>query len=334
MVVVSPSCGEHVRKLLSTTYNTLKAKPVKHYLRTSIPCFPITDIKTLRNIAGKLLGKCKGLIEIVEGSCIVQEKWSPPASYVIVGSIAIVSIDDSKTMNEWYSIAENILLHNPSLRAVYGKISTVGEFRVQKLVHLAGEQVHETIYVEHGLRYPVPLGKVYINPRFATEHLRIAEMVKEGEYVLDMFAGVGGFSLLISAKRRARIVVANDLNIYAIKALLSALRLNKGLIRTPILVLQTDARNLPLLLKPVFNRIIMNLPHESKKFLDVALKLCNPERCIVHLYTIARNKDEAREGIPSRLSIIGMRRVLDYAPRKFIYRLDILVGRGKDHVED
>ena len=334
MVVVSPSCGEHVRRLLSTTYNIPKAKPVKHYLRTSIPCFPIADIKTLRNIAGELLGKCKGLVEVVEGSCMIQEEWSPPASYVIVGSIAIVSIDDSRTMNEWYSIAENILLHNPSLRAVYGKISTVGGFRVQKLVHLAGEQVHETIYVEHGLRYPIPLGKVYINPRFATEHLRIAEMVKEGEYVLDMFAGVGGFSLLISSKGRARIVVANDLNIHAIKALLGALRLNKSLIRTPILVLQTDARNLPSLLKPVFNRIIMNLPHESKKFLDTALKLCNPQRCIVHLYTVARNEDEAREDIPSRLSIIGMRRVLDYAPRKFIYRLDILVSRGKDHVED
>jgi tRNA (guanine37-N1)-methyltransferase len=257
------------------------------------------------------------------------EKPEPPVSYVLVGPVAIVSLDERVRGRE-REIAEK-LLQMPGIRAVYGKEETAGEYRVQRLVHLAGEKLETVVYREHGLEIPVPLGRVYINPRLATEHKRIAEMVGDDEKVLDMFASWGGFSLAISLHGRAKLIVANDINPWAVKTLIEALERNRRKLKTPIIPMMSDAAKLPELLAPVFTRIIMNLPHSSLDYLPTALALCNPqEGCTVHVYTIAGDEGEAAGRVAEKLGAAGrimtVRRVLDYAPHKYIYRVDVEVA--------
>ncbi|KSW11515.1 hypothetical protein CF15_01345 [Pyrodictium occultum] len=282
----------------------------------------------LRSAREELLAACAGLVEVVETSCTMLEERRPPVSYVLVGRVAVVSLDERLRGRE-RQVAEELLRTVPGIVAVYGKEATVGEYRAQRLIHLAGERVEETMHVEHGLRIPVPLGRVYINPRLAAEHRRVAEMIGRDEVVLDMFSGVGGFSLVASALGRGRLIVANDANPWAVSGLARAIEMNKGRLRTPIVVLRSDARLLPELLKPIFTRIIMNLPHSAVEFIPVARRLCSPRGCILHVYTLASSSEEALARVPGGVSAT---RVLDYAPRKFIYRVDVPV-RGEDDVE-
>ena len=284
--------------------------------------------KELKLLRDRLLSVCSGLVEVVECLCMAREQRLPPVSYVIVGRAAIVSLDERLAGRE-REVAEELLRTVPGITAVYGKEATVGEYRAQKLVHLAGEQLEETIHVEHGLRIPVPLGRVYINPRLAMEHRRVAEMITGDDIVLDMFSGVGGFSLVASALGRGRLIVANDANPWAVSSLLRAIEMNRSKLKTPIIAMCSDARRLPKLLRPVFTRIIMNLPHSAVDFIPVARQLCSPRGCVLHIYTVASSPQEALARVPGGSSVTH---VLDYAPHRFIYRVDA-VARGKDEVE-
>lgn len=323
LLVLAPRCGEAARERVrreGITAARLRpgARPVR--ARTAILALPSAPP---RRLLEELLAPCTGLVELVEGGCVEKQRPPPPgASYVIIGSVAVVSESDSIKGRE-KEVAEAILRAHPGLEAVYVKEETVGEHRVQRLRLIAGRPVEETIYVEHGIRYLVRPGRVYVNPRLATEHARIAAMVELGERVLDMFAGFGGFSLLIASTGKPEVIVANDINPYAVEAMVRSIVLNPGRVRSPLLVLQRDAAELPRLLRPTFTRIIMNLPHGARGFLPAALKLCDPARgCVIHLYTVAASPEEAARGLG--LPILGVTRVLDYAPRRFIYRVDLL----------
>ncbi len=327
-LVAGPWCGEALRRYLKDNQLLLSgSRPLKEYspTRTVLPTFPVRGAKDTTGVRDTFLSACRGVVEIIEAGCETREKWEPPASFTVVGDVAIVALSDEIRGRE-KEVAEELLRNVRGIRAVYGKEVTEGEYRVQRLVHLAGEGIEVTTYREYGLVYRVPLGKVYVNPRLSAEHYRVASRVAPGEIVLDMFAGIGGFSLLISALGKAELVVANDANPWAVSAMLDSIKLNKKKLKTPILVLNMDAKELPRVLRPVFTRIIMNLPHSATKFLDTAHRLCSPRGCIIHVYVVARTREEALSLVPGSISAT---RVLDYAPRKFIYRVDVAAkGRG------
>jgi len=53
----------------------------------------------------------------------------------------------------------------------------------------------------------------------STERIRIADQVKNGDKVVDMFAGIGPFSILIAKRFSEAEVIAVDKNPVAIKYL-------------------------------------------------------------------------------------------------------------------
>jgi tRNA (guanine37-N1)-methyltransferase len=69
--------------------------------------------------------------------------------------------------------------------------------------------------------------KVYFSPRLSQERLRIAQKVRGGEVVIDMFAGVGPFSIQIAKKFNNVKVYAIDTNPVAIQFLKQNIALNK-----------------------------------------------------------------------------------------------------------
>ena len=263
----------------------------------------------------------------------IETKPKGFSSYVIVGDIAIVAYDERVKGREM-EIAKYIMSVHPRIKTIYAKILVTGKERVAKLIHLYGEKHTKTLYKEHGLIFSVDIQKAYINPRLSTEHIRVANEVKG--HVLDMFAGIGGFTLHISAKGRTEIVVANDINTAAIQLMLESISLNKHRLKTPILVLNFDAANLPLVLKNAFDYIIMNLPHSATRFLETALKLA---KCCTHLYVyaIGTSHVEVLNLVGGALNSVlkssfcsaafrDVVRVLDYAPRRYIFRICILAN--------
>ncbi len=281
--------------------------------------------QALKNIGDELGGS------LVEVECPASHSLEGLSSYTLVGDVAIVSYDERvKGLEE--IVASYIMLVHPRVRSVYAKHDVEEVTRIPRLTLLLGENVDKLIYHEYGLKFVVPWGKVYINPRLATEHLRVVEALRDDELVLDMFAGCGFFGLLASAKRRTRIVVVNDINPYAVKAVLESAKANSRRLKAPILVLNLDAARLPQILKQVFTTIIMNLPHNAVSFLDKALQLTVPN-ALVHLYYLSTSECKPPT-LPETLEEVERVRVLDYAPHMYICRSTLRVRERKHHQEN
>jgi len=237
-----------------------------------------------------------------------------PRSYNMVGDIAIISLKDENL--EYSKEIAECIMRSQRAKAVWGKLYTEGVERVAKLVHLGGERVTETVYKEHGLRFKLDITKVYINPSLAEEHARIASMVKDGWRVLDAFSGLGFFSFHIARRARAT-CYANDINPYAVKYMIENLELNKRTLKGKVIPILGDFDDVSKAFKDkFFDLVIMNLPHRAHEFVEEGARL---SRNLLVLYSVGEEgevKDKFKD-----YHLIEMRRVLDYAPRKYIWRI-------------
>ncbi|MEM4888903.1 MAG: methyltransferase [Thermosphaera sp.] len=263
--------------------------------------------------------------EIVECDPRIKESRVKPPSHDIVGNVAILRSKVLETMDP-RDVVETLRCTYPRLRAIYVKEETVEDFRVPVLKLLWGEPAEEVVAREYGLSFRVRLGKVYFNPRLAEEHRRIASMVRDGEVVVDLFSGIGGFPIHI-ASQRFSLIIANDLNPDAYELMVENIVLNKKRLKGFIIPFNNDAAEIPGILgrREAANRVIANLPKRSLDFAETYSTLLAPGG-FLHLYVLTRDVEGTAEEVVSLLPewrIMGKRLVLEYSPGAGIYRFDL-----------
>ncbi len=238
----------------------------------------------------------------------------------VVGDIAIVRLEEFSA-REKKKVAEALLDEVKNIGVVMEQVGGIeGEFRLRTLKHLAGEKRTLTVHREIGCTFRVDVAECYFSPRLSTERLRVAEQVKPKELVLNMFAGVGPFSILI-AKRSGAKVESCELNSVAAELHEENNRLNK--VERLVSVLNADAAELPELTESRFDRILMPHPSEADRFLPTALKLAKGGARI-HYYRHVLGEDEAEGGRRLREELSGvvpprtrctLRRIREVGPR-------------------
>ncbi len=258
----------------------------------------------------------------------VPEELRPllPSSFDTLGSIALVKMADEIAPYA-QQIGKAIIATQKSIKTVCMDSGIVDEFRTRNVKVVAGDKTTETVHREYGMTFRMDVAKVFFSPRLATEREVVARNVGAGEVVIDMFAGIGPFSVLIAKTRSPKVVYAIDLNPEAIRFMKENIALNKAGAVIPIL---GDAREEIAKLEKA-DRIIMNLPHDASGFVADALKALKPGGTI-HYYEIM---DDAR--LQPRLDEIAdiarregrvmkemaRRKVKSYSPTMTFYALDL-----------
>lgn len=253
-----------------------------------------------------------------------------PRAFDVIGQVIVIKIPDG-LLDFRQEIGRALLEARPEARSVAMDRGVKGQDRIRELEVIAGSPALETVHVEHGLRFALDPSKVFFSPRLATERLRVARLVAQGESVLDMFSGVGPFAIHIAKRARPREVFAADINPAAIAYLERNMRLNRVAGVVPMLA---DARLLAGRVPPV-DRIIMNLPHSASDFLPVALGLLGPGGTI-HLYDLLEPEEKdkrtrelaaavERQGRTPRA--ISAKIVRGYSALESHFVFDIEVGR-------
>lgn len=249
--------------------------------------------------------------------------------YDIIGSrekaVAIIEKGDK-------NFAEEIMKKHKNVKSVLKKVSKrKGEYRLYELKLLLGDENTEVVHKEYGIRLKLDPKKVYFSPREATERQRIAEMVKKGEKILVMFAGVAPYAIAIAKKVDCKITCI-EINPIACKYAVENIKINK--VEEKVKIICGDVREECEKIKEKFDRIIMPLPESAWKFLKYAFKL-SKERSIIHLYAISSEntmfkdaeekvlKEAEKQGV--EIKIINRQKVLPYAPKKWKVRIDIEV---------
>jgi len=227
------------------------------------------------------------IIDVLEGKLPSHLLASLPHSIDFVGDIAIVGLDQEFGIY-MKLLGEAILETNKRIKTVLIRSSAVeGIFRVRKFEVIAGQSKTETTHKEHGCIYHVDVAKVYFSPRLSHEHNRVASQVNEGETIVDMFAGVGAFSILIAKRHENVKAYAVDMNPEAIKYLEKNIVANR--VQGKIIPILGDVRKVVnKQLVGVAERVIMNLPEKAIEYIDVACGVLNPEGGIMHYYEFAK----------------------------------------------
>ena len=239
-------------------------------------------------------------------------------SFDIIGDIAIVEIPDSLQSRE-KQIGEALLKVHNNVKCVFKKLGAMeGEYRIRKLQHIAGENRTETVHREHGVDIKLDISKAYFSVRLSHERGRIADLVKPGERILVLFAGVGPFALVIAKKHPGCEITAVELNPEAVKYMEENIRINK----CNITAICQDARHFD---GKNFDRVIMPLPHSAHEFIDVAIKAAKPGATI-HYYAIVGSDnpvENAMKDIPKNLKLVSSRIARPYSADLVQVVLDI-----------
>ncbi len=255
-----------------------------------------------------------------------------PNSHDVVGDIAITKLDDALLPYK-EEIGKAMMSASPNIRAVFLDGGVKGEYRIRELELIAGNGGSETIHREFGTRLKTDPSKVYFNPRLANERSRIAGMVKPGEIIIDMFAGVAPFGCVICRNAKPGKVYSIDLNPECEYYMKENARLNS--ISEMECMIGDSVRITPTL--PKADRIIMNLPQMADSFLDTALSAVK-ETGIIHMHRIMERSelpcygDELKRKMAGKglgMEIVRISELKTYSPTMSVYVFDIVPGKSE-----
>jgi tRNA (guanine37-N1)-methyltransferase len=254
------------------------------------------------------------------------------SSFDIIGDIVIIKIPDSMYKRKQV-IADAILSKVKPVKSVFMQSSPVqGDFRVRDVEHIAGENRTLTIYKEHNCRFKVDVSKVYFSPRLSTERERIAALVKDGEVIVNMFAGICTFSIIIAKKHKCKIY-SIDVNPDAYSLCVENVKLNK--VTESVIPMLGDAKEIIMKeLKGKADRVLMPLPERAKEYLEYAV-MALKEKGVIHYFTHVHSdsrklaldvcKEELANVMKAKYEINGTRIVREVGPRFYQVVADVMV---------
>lgn len=277
----------------------------------------------------------RNLREALKGQLTTEELKQLGRAFDIVGNIAVVKLPE-KLLPKKHLIGEALMQVHHHVRTVLRQTSAVrGEFRTRELELIAGEPETETMYHESGCNFKVDLAKVYFSPRLAHERLRIAQLVKPGEIVANLFAGVGSYSVVIAKQGQASRVYSIDKNPAAFNYMCTNIRINK--VGDRVVPILGDAREVAeARLKGKADRVLMPLPELAREFFDVALLALKPEGGVVHFYDFGEEPELFKPSLEfaraaaaakrRKVELLGNRAIRSYAIRVYHVVLDLEIS--------
>jgi tRNA (guanine37-N1)-methyltransferase len=229
---------------------------------------------------------------ILEDKLEAEEIDALYRSYDIIGDIAVLRVPETLEGKARF-MAEAVMQTHRRVETVLRQTSPVSrEYRLRDLEWVAGKRKTETVHKEYGCLFKVNLEKCYFSSRLSHERMRIAHQVRPGEIVVNMFAGVGCFSIIMAKHSEVKRIFSIDINPDAVQYMQENTALNK--VEDKVVVVQGDARDeIEEGLQRVADRVLMPLPEKANEYLDCALSALKPQGGWVHYYDFEHaNKNE------------------------------------------
>lgn len=258
----------------------------------------------------------------------VEETMRLPDKWEIAGEVVSIKLDP--TLFRYATRIGETYAKVLGAKTVLADVSGVsGEFREPDMKVLFGDS-GESVKLENGIHYCFDATKVMFASGNLVERKRMKELDCTGETVVDMFAGIGYFSLPLAKFSGARRVFSCEKNPNSYQFLVKNLGLNG--IRNIIPILG-DNRCIPG--RHFADRILMGYVQTTSSFLPKALELAKPG-CIIHYhdtFPVGKQVGMLRDifdpvcGI-GNYEVLSIREVKSFAPSVSHYVADVRVFRS------
>lgn len=238
-----------------------------------------------------------------------------PSKWELVGDVVVIRLPSEleEFRHEVASTYARVLDAKTVLRDTGG---ITGELRTPRVEKLVGDDT-VTVHKENGVLFKLDLERVMFSSGNVDERVRVSKLDCDGEVIVDMFAGIGYFSLPIAVHRRPERIVSCELNPVAFEYLVENVRLN-GVEDTVEPVLG-DNRDLPG--DSFADRVLMGYVKTTHEYLATAFKLVR-NGGMVHYHETCpcellpdRPVQRLQDALPNGdIEIIGTREVKSYSP--------------------
>ncbi|MCJ2563340.1 MAG: class I SAM-dependent methyltransferase family protein [Candidatus Thermoplasmatota archaeon] len=241
-----------------------------------------------------------------------------PRRWELIGDVLVLKLDPS--LGEYDQDIAKAYARVLGAKSVLEDVGGIGgEFREPDLRLMLGSET-TTVHKENGVLFKLDVMKVMFSSGNIHERIRMARICKPDETVVDMFAGIGYFSLPIAVHSKPRKVYACEINTAAFSYLEENIRLNRVHEVEPLL---GDCRDVAP--EGVADRVIMGYLW-GKEYLGKAMRVVG-EKGIIH-YHEACHTDEMAErpvrilkeeahGEGRRVENAIVRRIKSYSPNVY-----------------
>lgn len=228
--------------------------------------------------------------------------------YKKIGDILI--LDNNSSQEDYESLSKK---HNVKTIMEIDHIEGTKREPVFKILY--GDDT-QTINKENGCLFKLDLAKVMWSKGNNNERLRIAKLVEDDETVLDMFAGIGYFSIPIGVHSNAEKIISIEINPNSYNFLCENAKLNKLDNLIPVLgdcMVETP--------KFKADRIVMGYVKTTHHYLNVAINSLNkggiihyhetvPEK-LIDIRPIERIKNESGN---RDVELLNLTKIKKYSP--------------------
>jgi tRNA wybutosine-synthesizing protein 2 len=239
-----------------------------------------------------------------------------PRGWFLLGEVIVVKIHPDLTAYE-HHIGQALLDFYPRCCTVLADDGIFGPFREPVRRAIAGSRT-QTVHKENGVIFDLDANLVMFSPGNLMERIRMSRFGK-GEYVVDMFAGIGYFTLPMAVHSRPRKIMAIELNPNAYHYLCQNVRQNHvEEIVEPVL---GDCANVTP--EGVADRVVMGMVQVTDQYLQKGISALRPGGILHYHQTIAtsmypdaaiRDVTEAAAALGRKAEILNYVLVKKYSP--------------------
>jgi tRNA wybutosine-synthesizing protein 2 len=327
VIRISPEKGEELRKkailggFLDTARKIRKVRTEEgNFLEipvTEAAYDNVNGFRVLEQENPEFFEKPNSLKASLKGFLSETELAFVPAGWQILGDIIIVGIpeilEDKKTR-----IAEALLSMYPRCRTVVRDFGIEGQFRQPKRELLLGSET-ETIHKEHGCFFKQDVTKVMYSKGNLEERKRMSRF-GEGEVIVDMFAGIGYFSIPMAVHSRPKKITGIEINPESFAYLKENIRLNK--VEDIFVPICGDCSK--VVPEGTADRVLMGYVGTTHHYLESAIKALKKSGGILHYHetvpeSLARTRPQERIRkaacmLGKKVEILETRRIKKYSP--------------------
>jgi len=205
----------------------------------------------------------------------IPKKWEK------IGNILILKLpnelDDYK---KEISVIYAKILKCKSVLNDFGGID--GPYRTPKVELIFGSQNTETIHFENGIKYKLDPRKIMFSSGNMHERLRMSNISNQNEVIVDLFAGIGYFSLPIAVYSKPKKIFACEINPISYSYLCENIVLNH--VASIVEPLKGDNKKTSPI--NIADRVLLGYFGDTIKYLPTAFKCLRNKSGIIHYHDI------------------------------------------------
>jgi len=208
-----------------------------------------------------------------------------------------------------------------------------GEFREPDIEIIYGQKNTLTIHKENGIKYKLDPQKIMFSSGNMKERIRMANISNKKETVVDLFAGIGYFTLPIAVYSKPIKIFACEKNKVAYGFLCENIVLND--VTSVVQPLKGDNRKIAL--KNIADRVIMGYINQTYKFLPIAIDCLKDYSGTIHYHDVYPDEvvpekpmkivEKETKKKKCKFNLLRYEKVKSYAPGIGHFVFDLKIGK-------